>query len=182
MDTSPAMCDEMLPLSVSFFDFPPRNLLPGHSKVLLITSSDDTDFHLRPPLTLPPSCIMSVNTAVDTTPDLRPHKQNIKSTIMAAYQPSASFDEAFVLKASLAHNMNRTKSREDALDAAYVLAFLAFACEVLFSLFMNRIFVIHFGSHSLPMLLALSTTYSGYVLRTLQRAEMPICSKRLALT
>jgi hypothetical protein len=131
MDTVPVTCDEMLPLSVSLFDLPPRNLIPRHSKVLLFTSGDDTGFQLRPPLTLPPSCIMCVNTIVDATPALRPHKQSIKSAIMAAYQPSASFNDNFVLKASLAYNSKAAESaREDALDAAYVLAFLAFACEV----------------------------------------------------
>ncbi len=162
IDTQPVVCDDVLPLSVSLFDFPPQYLIPRHAKVLLFTCGDNSSFTLRPPLTLQPSCLLCINTIVDATPALLPHKQRIKSVILAAYeqpsshsdneQPSShndmksiisaayeqssSFNTSMVLKASLTecsknNNLRAESSREEALDAAYVLAFLAFACEVM---------------------------------------------------
>ena len=131
IDTQPVVCDDVLPQCVSFFDFPPKIIIPQHSRVLLISSCDDVSFTLRPPRTLPLSCIMCVNTILETTPDLKLYKNNIKCTITTAYDQPSTLSDLLVLKASQAENSTQAhKSREDALDAAYALAFLAFCCQV----------------------------------------------------
>ncbi len=132
IDTQPVVCDDVLPQCVSFFDFPPKFIIPQHSKVLLITSCDDASFTLRPPRSLPLSCIMCVNTILETTPDLKLCKNNIKCAITTAYDQPSTLSDLLVLKASQAENCTRAdKWREDALDAAYTLAFLAFCCKVM---------------------------------------------------
>lgn len=132
IDTQPVVCDDVLPQCVSFFDFPPKIIIPQYSKVLLITSCDDASFTLRPPRTLPLSCIMCLNTILETTPDLKLCKNNIKCTITTAYDQPSNLSDLLVLKASQAENCTRAdKSREDALDAAYALAFVAFCCKVM---------------------------------------------------
>jgi hypothetical protein len=105
IDTQPASCDDILPAQASFFDVPPRNLVPPHSKVFLVSSSDDASFTLRPPLTLPSSSIMYINTILDSTFDLRPHKGRIHDIITTAYEQSTSLSNSLVLKASLATNV-----------------------------------------------------------------------------
>lgn len=133
MDTQPVACDEVLPLAPSLFDCPPHNLIHPQSKVILITSSDNASLSLRPPLTIPSSCITAIDEIVDACPELRPRKTEIKHAIVAAYDhpPPTSSATSLVLKASLRkHCMHADSCHDDALDAAYVIAFLAFACKV----------------------------------------------------
>jgi hypothetical protein len=131
IDTQPAACDDILSLHPSIFDLPPRNLIPPHSKVLLISSCDDTSFTLRPPVALPPCCMMCINTILDSIPDLRLCKAHIQGIVSTAYEQSSSLSDSLVLKASLAKNVIRVETLlEEALDAAFVLAFLAFGCKV----------------------------------------------------
>jgi hypothetical protein len=131
IDTRPMPCDDVLPLSVSFFDLPPRAVIPPHSKVLLITGSDECSLTLRPPRELPPSSIICVNTILDTIPELRRYKGSIKNKITAAYDQPSSLADMLVLKASKMESCARAEAcSEEALDAAYVFAFLAFGCKV----------------------------------------------------
>jgi len=124
IDTQPVACDDVLPLAASLFDCPPKPLIHPQSKVILITSSDDT-FSLRPPLSLSPSCLRSINSVIDASPDLRPRKTAITHTILTAYEScpspsSATLVDVLVLKASLRkHCMHAETSLDDALDAAY---------------------------------------------------------------
>jgi hypothetical protein len=179
------VCDDVLPLSVSFFDLPPRNLIPRHSKVLLFTSGDDVAFTFRTPLALPPSCILCINTIIDTTPALLPHKQRMKSVIMAAYEQSSSINAALVLKASVDHFSARAETlRESALDAAYVLVFLAFGCEVMSQSCTERIFI---HVNGLPLILLFSRSRqmretpskssSAHALTTRLRGKTKSCSE-----
>jgi hypothetical protein len=133
MDMQPAPCDDVLPVAASIFDAVPRAFIPPHSQVLLIVEDNSAAaaFRLRPPLSLCSSCIFCVNTMLDGIPDLRPYKDAIKNTVFEAYERSSSLlSDALVLKGSLENYFMDDSLRDDALDAAYALAFLAFGCQV----------------------------------------------------
>ena len=132
IDTRPVPCDHVLPLSASFFDLPLQAVIPPHSKVLLITGSDEHSLTLCPPRTLPPSIVICINTILDTTSELRRYKDSIKNTITAAYDQPSSLADVMALKASKMESRARAEaSAEEALDAAFVLALLAFGCKVM---------------------------------------------------
>jgi hypothetical protein len=74
---------------------------------------------------------MCINTILDSIPDLRLCKGHIQGIVSTAYEQFSSLSDSLVLKASLAKNIIRVETLlEEALDAAYVLAFLAFGCKV----------------------------------------------------